>query len=416
MGRAAAAAIGVWVAGAVWAEGTAPAGSAVPLPGTEDGRVIDGAAQRRFDTWVAAFRARALAQGIDAATFDRAFAGVQPIAEVIEKDRNQSEFTRPIWEYLDRAVSESRIREGLAALAEHRALLDRIEAEFGVEREVVVAIWGMESSYGSNRGAYPLIGSLATLACDGRRAAFFESQLVAALQILQSGDVAPEAMTGSWAGAMGHTQFMPTSYLAFAVDFTGDGKRDIWGEDPGDALASTAAYLAKSGWRFGQPWGIEVALPADFDHGLAGGRAAKPVSEWQALGLRGAGGGALPGHGPAAVVLPAGWRGAAFLVFDNFGAIERYNAADAYVIAVGHLADRLKGGPPIRAAWPRGDRALQAAERKELQQRLTRAGFDTRGADGLIGPNTIAALRAWQRASGLVPDGYASPEMLRLLR
>ena len=366
--------------------------------------------------WTLGFRPRALAAGISPATFERAFAGIGYNAGVIAKDRNQAEFTRTIWEYLDSAVSDRRVAEGAQALRVHRALLQRLEASFGVPKEVVVAVWGLESGYGANRGDVPVIEALATLAHDGRRGPFFEAQLIDALHILQSGDVQPEDFTGSWAGAMGHTQFIPSSYRTFAVDFDGDGRRDIWSDDPTDALASTAAYLAKSGWTPGQPWGIEVVLPAGFDHGLAGKGMRRATSDWAALGLRTAEGQALPDHGEASLLLPAGARGAAFLIFANFHAIERYNAADAYVIAVGHLSDRIAGGPPIRAAWPRGERALTGAERRELQERLTAAGFDTGGVDGRIGPRTLAAVRAFQRSVGMVPDGHASPDLLQRLR
>jgi membrane-bound lytic murein transglycosylase B len=378
--------------------------------------LIPAAANLGFGRWIEGFRTRALAAGIPAATFDRAFRGVEYNTSVIEKDRNQSEFTKAIWDYLDSAVSDLRVANGRAALERHRALLDRIEAEFGVDKEVVVAVWGLESSYGTHRGDTPLVEALATLAYDGRRGSFFEDQLVAALRILQSGDVDPDHMTGSWAGAMGHTQFIPTSYLSFAVDFTGDGRRDIWSDDPSDALASTAAYLARSGWQKGAPWGVEVALPRGFDFGLTGERVKKSAAEWAALGVRDTGGGTVGDHGPASILMPAGARGAAFMIFPNFHAIERYNTADSYVIAVGHLADRIAGGGPIRAGWPRGDRVLVFAERRELQERLTKAGFDTGGVDGKIGPNTIAAVRAFQRSVGMAPDGYASLDILRRLR
>ncbi len=368
-----------------------------------------------FPAWLAAFRARAEAAGITAATLDATLPVISYLPDVVEKDRNQAEFTRTIWDYLDRAVSDDRLRLGRAALAENRAVLDRISASYGVAPAVIVAIWGLETNYGTNRGAVPTLSALASLAYDGRRAAFFEAQLIAALQIVQTNDIAAEKMVGSWAGAMGHTQFMPTSFQTLAVDFTGDGRRDIWGDDPTDALASTAAYLARNGWVQGQPWGMEVRLPPDFDYALSGEQVTKPVADWQALGLRRAGGGDLTGQGPASLILPAGEKGPAFLRLGNFTAIESYNPADAYVIAVGHLADRIAGGGPILAPWPRGDRALTAEERRDLQRRLTAAGFDTGGVDGKVGPKTLAAVRAFQTSRGLTPDGYADRALLALL-
>jgi membrane-bound lytic murein transglycosylase B len=366
--------------------------------------------------WIKDFRIRALANGITSQTFDSAFSGVSYNADVITKDLNQSEFTKTIWDYLDSAASDSRIENGKMALRDNRKLLDRIEATYGVEKEIVVAIWGLESAYGTFRGDYPLIASLATLAYDSRRGEFFEQQLLAALKILQNGDITPAKMTGSWAGAMGHTQFIPTSYMSFAVDFTGDGKRDIWSDDPADALASTAAYLAKSGWKTGQPWGLEVKLPPNYDYAVSGERIKQSVADWQALGVTTVDGGPLPDHGLASVLLPAGARGAVFLIFSNFQAIEHYNTADAYVIGVGHLADRIKGGPAIQADWPREDRALFADERVEMQERLTKAGFDPGGVDGKIGPNTIAAVKAFQKSLGIIPDGYPSLDILKRLR
>ncbi len=380
--------------------------TAVTITGTDAG----------LQAWIADFRPRALTAGIAATTFDTAFQNAVFDPVVIARDRNQGEFTRTIWDYLDRAVSDLRIAGGREMLAKHAALMDRIETRYHVDREIVLAVWGLESSYGAFMGDHHLPSSLASLAYDGRRGAFFEAQLIAALKILENGDVTPGRMTGSWAGAMGHTQFMPTSYLASAVDFTGDGRRDIWADDPADALASTAAYLEKAGWVFGRPWGVEISLPAGYDYDQSGDRVEKPVADWQAMGVRLSTGGDLPDHGPAKVLLPAGAKGVAFLIFANFRAIEAYNAADAYVIGIGHLADRLKGGAPFKGTWPRHLRAMPEAERIELQRLLTAAGFDTGGADGKIGPLTVAAVKAYQRAHGQVPDGYASPDILDALR
>ena len=387
----------------------------VARPGVQDLTVKASVSNIAFQRWIDGFRRRALAQGIRPQVFDAAFRSVRYETGVIEKDRNQSEFTKQIWEYLDSAVSATRVRNGKAALRDNRKLLREIEARYGVEAEVVVAVWGLESAYGTFRGDTPVISALATLAFDGRRGRFFESQLIAALKILQSGDVPPSKMTGSWAGAMGHTQFIPTSYLSYAQDFRGDGRRDIWSDDPTDALASTAAYLARFGWRKGQPWGIEVRVPRGFDYAQSGERIKKPVSAWMAAGVRDADGGRIANHGRASILLPAGAQGAAFMIFDNFHVIERYNTADAYVIGVGHLADRIAGGPAIRAKWPVDDRNLRFSEKQEMQRRLTRAGFDTQGVDGIIGPRTIQAIRDFQRSVGMIPDGYASYEILRRL-
>jgi membrane-bound lytic murein transglycosylase B len=388
-----------------------------PRPHThQETALVLASANLGFTRWIDGFRERAAAAGISDRTFRTAFAGVGYNADVIARDRNQAEFSKAIWEYLDGAVSQSRIENGSAALSRHRETLEAIEARYGVEKEVVAAVWGLETAYGAVRGSTPIVGALATLAYDGRRAAFFEEQLVAALRILQSGDTTPDRMIGSWAGAMGHTQFMPTSFLEHAVDFTGDGRRDIWGDDPTDALASTAAYLKHFGWTRGQPWGVEVRLPPVFDYALTGERVKKSPADWAALGVRAMDGSVVPDHGAASILMPAGARGAAFMIFQNFHVIERYNPADAYVIGVGHLADRLAGAGPIRAAWPREDRALTGAERRELQERLSARGFATGGVDGKVGPNTIAAVRAFQRSVGLVPDGYASLEVLGRLR
>ena len=271
-----------------------------------------------------------------------------------------------------------------------------IEQAYGVDGDVVLAIWGMESNFGGFRGEMPVIESLATLAYDGRRRDFAEEQLLAALRILQAGDVAPSGMRGSWAGAMGHTQFMPTSYLQHAVDFTGDGRRDIWGEDPTDALASAANYLARSGWQAGRPWGMEVRVPEGFNYATADQSNRRPVSDWRARGVTRVDGASLPDHGPAAIIAPAGAGGPAFAVYQNFFVIKRYNNATSYAMGVGHLGDRIAGGGPIVASWPRGERELSRTEKVELQERLIARGFPTGATDGVIGPDTMAAIRAYQ--------------------
>jgi membrane-bound lytic murein transglycosylase B len=368
-----------------------------------------------FDAWVAGFRSRAQGQGISAGTLDSAFRNAGFLPGVIERDRNQTEFTRTLEDYLAIAASDERISKGRAALARQGSTLAQIESQYGVEANVVAAVWGLESFYGERRGNVPVVSALATLAYDGRRGAFFEQQLVAALKILQNGDVSPSGMTGSWAGAMGHTQFIPTSYLAYAVDFRGDGRRDIWSDDPTDALASAAAYLSRSGWTRGQPWGVEVQLPAGFN-GPTGRGTTRSPSAWAAQGVRDMNGRAVPDHGAASILTPMGPRGPAFMVFRNFTVITRYNNSENYVIGVGHLSDRLRGGPAIRGAYPPDARGMTIGDRQELQRRLTAAGFDTQGTDGVIGPNTRSAISAFQARRGLAVTGEPSLELLALLR
>ena len=331
-----------------------------------------------YDAWVASFLPRARAAGIPEATLQSAFSQAGFIPAVVEKDRNQAEFSRSLQDYLLSGVSDTRVENGRAAMARHAQTLAAVEATYGVDKEVVAAVWGMESSFGTRKGDVPIISALSTLAYEGRRASFFESQLLAALRILARGDTTPGAMKGSWAGAMGHTQFIPTSFESLAVDFTGDGRRDIWGEDPSDALASTANYLAKSGWRQGEPWG--------------------------SLASEGSGG---------RVIQPSG--APAFRVYHNFDVIKRYNNSDAYAIAVGHLSDRLRGQPPLAGLFS-SERPLTLPERVELQQRLTAAGFDTGGTDGNVGPRTIQAIRAFQASRGVSQTGFAEPSVLQALR
>ncbi len=366
-----------------------------------------------FSQWREQFRAEALAAGISAATFDQAFAGVQPDPAVIEADRSQPEFTRPVWQYLEGAISPQRVRSGRRLLSEHATTLDQIEARYGVDRETLVAVWGLESSFGQIMGDKSVIRSLATLAHEGRRPAFAKSQLIAALDILQHGDVAPQRMRGSWAGAMGQTQFIPTTYNTHAVDFDGDGKRDIWNSSA-DALASAAHYLQASGWKQGKAWGFEVELPEGFDYALADTEIRKPLAEWRSLGLRN-----LPGDqedASASLLLPAGHRGPAFLIMDNFRAILRYNNSSAYALAIGLLAENFQGKGEVAGSWPRGEQPLSRSERLELQERLVAQGFDPGTPDGIIGANTRKAIRGFQQRLGWPADGHPTQELLGRLR
>ncbi|QPM91236.1 lytic murein transglycosylase [Pseudooceanicola algae] len=367
-----------------------------------------------FDRWVRSFRARALARGITPTTFDKAFRSATFLPDVIRRDRNQAEFTLGVGDYMDRVVSDSRIANGRTQFAGQARTLQALQSHYGVQAQYVTAIWGLESNYGTNRGETPLISAMATLAYEGRRANFYEQQLMALLRVVQHGDTTPDRMVGSWAGAMGHTQFMPTSYESYAVDFTGDGRRDIWAEDPTDALASTAAYLDNFGWIEGQPWGMEVILPRGFDYNLAGGSVKMP-SQWAELGMRAAHG-TMRDYGSARLLIVAGAGGPAFLVFKNFDVIKRYNNSDSYALAVGLLGDRIAGAGPLATSWPLGERGLKRDERKEMQTLLTRRGFDTGGVDGILGSQSISAIRSYQRAVGVVPDGYPSVDLLARLR
>ena len=368
-----------------------------------------------FADWRQALRGEAIAAGIDAALFDRVFAGVTPDPAVLKADSSQPEFTRPVWEYLDGAVSSSRIGRGRVLLAQHSLVLERIEQQYGVEAPILVAIWGLESNFGNNIGSHSVIRSLATLAYDGRRQGFWRVQLLAALQILQNGDVSSERMIGSWAGAMGQTQFMPTTYNQHAVDFDGDGKRDLWGSST-DALASAAHYLQASGWQRGQPWGFEVNLPNGFDYALADPDQRRTLAEWAELGVRPLAPTGAAASARASLQLPAGHKGPAFLLLDNFRSILKYNNSTSYALAIGLLADNLLRPSEVKGQWPRGERQLGRSERVELQELLTKAGFDPGPADGIIGANTRKAIRALQLQLNWPADGYPNGELLQQLR
>ncbi|MFY0991357.1 lytic murein transglycosylase [Halomonas sp. C05BenzN] len=368
-----------------------------------------------FSAWLAGFRREARAEGISEATLARALDAVRYRPRVIELDRSQPEFVRPIWQYLDSAVSARRVTQGREKLAAHRDTARRMEQRYGVPAEVIVAIWGIESNYGGNFGDFATLDALATLAYDGRRRDFARGELLAALRILDQGDIAPERMIGSWAGAMGHTQFIPSSFESYAVDGDGDGRRDIWGSIP-DVMASTANYLARAGWRSGETWGVEVRLPEGFDHAQTELATRRSSREWAAQGVRTASGEPLPGFEQASVIAPAGARGPAFLVGPNYRAILRYNNATSYALAVGSLADEIAGRDGVVQGWPRDEQPLARSQVREMQQALNARGYDVGNPDGIMGPNTRRGLRAFQQAIGVTPDGFATLRLLERLQ
>lgn len=372
-------------------------------------------ANPKYDAWVASFQNRAKSSGISQTTLNAAFKNAGYLAGVVERDRNQTEFARSLEDYLAIVSPQEKVTAGRSKLKKNARLLSAIESRYGVPANVVAAIWGVESNYGARRGDISVIASTSTLAYDGRRGAFFEKQLMAALRILQKGDVSASNLVGSWAGAMGHTQFIPTSFEAYAVDFKGDGRRDIWSDDPTDALASAAAYLAKSGWRRGQPWGQEVRLPVGFNTGLAGRGKRRSTAQWTGQGVRNARGGALTDYGSAALLLPSGKTGPAFLVYRNFDVILRYNNSINYGIGVGYLSDRIAGSGPLTTRFPPDKHGLSIQERQRLQAQLSAKGFDTGGTDGVIGPKTEAAIRAYQKRVGLPVTGNATRQLLETL-
>lgn len=371
-----------------------------------------------FHEWLKSFRAEAAAAGVRPDVIDLAFDGVVVNQRVFELNDNQPEFARSVWDYLDGAVSEKRVMDGRARVAENKALLDKIEAEFGVDQEIIAAIWGLESSYGKLMGDHDVIGALATLGWKGRRTAYGREQLIGALKILQNSYATRDQLKGSWAGAMGQTQFIPTTYLVYAVDHGGDGQRNIW-TDLDDVFASTANYLSASNYVHGARWGLEVALPEGFDFALADAEIRKAVIEWAAAGVSARRINLATDIDPntrGRIFLPAGAKGPAFLVFENFEAILKYNRSTSYALAVGLLSGRLAGrDEPVIAEWPKTDRALSLAERMALQQALKDKGFDPGPIDGVIGAGTKKALKAWQRSEGLPEDGYASLDTLTRL-
>ncbi len=377
----------------------------------------DADAGAAFGDCLQNLRSQAASHGYPATTLDRAFAGIEFRPRIVELDRQQPEFMQTFWQYFQGRVTQQRVDRGRQMLSQHRELLNRIHADYGVRPEYIVALWGMETNYGSFFGRTPVLDALATLACDGRRADFFTEQFMHALQIVDEGSIEPAAMRGSWAGAMGHTQFMPSTFTAYAVDYDGNGRRDLWNSLP-DAFASSANYLSRIGWNDNQRWGREVRLPAEFDWSLSGLDTRKPLTEWQRLGVRQANGRPLPvvAGMEASLLLPAGHRGPAFLVYDNFRTIMRWNYSTSYALAVGHLADRIVGAGTLVAQAPSEVQPLSRAEVKEIQHRLSELGFLDGSIDGIAGSQTRAAARDFQRQAGLPADGYADHRLLEKLR
>lgn len=367
-----------------------------------------------FDACLRKLRTEASAKGIATQTFDTALTGIEPDQSVLDAMDNQPEFRTPIWDYMASLVDEQRVGDGRSKLAEWGSVLASAEQQFGVDRHTIAAVWGVESDFGRILGGRPLVRSLATVSCFGHRQRFFRGELFATLRILQSGDMPAEALVGSWAGAFGQTQFMPSTFQRLAVDFDGDGRRDIVGSVP-DALGSTANFLKRAGWVSDQPWGYEVSLPLGYN-GPAGRRTRQPLATWSQLGIRAIDGSTLSGPGPAALLLPAGATGPAFIVFKNFDVIYSYNAAESYALAIAHLSDRLRGGGPLQTPWPTDDPGLSRAQRREVQERLIARGFDIGVPDGIIGARTRKAIEAFQTAAGLTVDGRAGDRVLKALQ
>ncbi len=384
-----------------------PAASAVPVPAPSPAVEDQAFAQFVQDFWPTA-----QAAGITAATYDAAMGTISRNQHISDLNLHQPEFAKPVWDYLDTAVSPQRIADGQAMLASNADILAKLEAKYGVPREILVSIWGNESDYGRSMGGYNMFQALATLAYGGPRADYARPQLIAALKMMQQNRYAAGDMTSSWAGAFGQTQFVPTTFLNQAVDGDGDGKIDLW-NSVADALASTANVIAKAGWKMGKPWGIEIALPAGFAYEDSGLDIAYPVATWTKRGVKTIAGGALPASDEdASVYLPAGAKGPAFLIFPNFKAILKYNNAASYALAVCELADRLKGAPGIVAAWPRDEQPLNLDERLTLQTSLAKLGFDIGKIDGLLGNKSRAALRLWQKAHNIAADGFPTEDLL----
>ncbi len=368
-----------------------------------------------FGEWLQGFRTEASAKGIDSAALDRGLANVSTIERVLELDKRQPEFMLTLWRYLELYVPEARVEKGKALLQTHAKLLKKIEDKYGVPARFLVAFWGVETDFGRNFGSFNMIDAVATLAYDARRADFFRSQLLSAMRLVAAGDVTRETKS-SWAGAMGNMQFIPSTFEGYAVDYDGDGRRDLW-NNLGDAFASAANYLSSVGWERDYTWGREVKLPKTFDWSIASLRTKKPIDEWAKLGVRRADGSALPKADlEASILLPAGASGPAFMIYKNYRVIMRWNTSQLYAIAVGHLADRMIGLPKLSVSKPAGEQMLKVEDISEIQRMLSKAGFDTGGIDGRAGPMTRSAIRGFQKSIKLPADGHPTYGLLERLR
>ncbi|MBV9550605.1 MAG: lytic murein transglycosylase [Alphaproteobacteria bacterium] len=368
-----------------------------------------------FERFIARMHAQARAAGISEDTFKAATAGIAPLPAIAGMNDNQPEFSRPVWAYLDSAVSARRIKDGKAMLAEFRQTLAGIEKQSGVPREILLAIWGMESDFGRDAGSFNLFAALATLGYQGPRADYAAPEFLAALKIMQEQHYAAAEMKSSWAGAFGQTQFTPTTFLKYAADGDHDGRINLW-TSPADALASAANLLASQGWKATETWGFEVKLPKRFAYEDADIDATRPVNEWRRRGVRTVSGGALPPYaGQASIYLPAGAKGPAFLLLPNFSVILKYNNAASYALAVAELGERIMDRPGIKASWPRKEHPLSRDERLRFQQALVAAGFDPGKTDGVLGHQTRLATRQYQKAHGLIADGYPTADLLAVM-
>lgn len=374
------------------------------------------AARMSFGACISDLQRQAVDAGIPAQVAEASLRDVRLNERIIELDRSQPEFVQTFAEYLDRRISQVRIDRGRRLVDQHSGLLRRVEAEYGVPGRYLVAFWGLESNFGDNMGGFRVMESLATLTCEGRRGAFFRSELFDAMRIVAAGDVTLDRMYGSWAGAMGQPQFMPSTFQRHAVDADGSGRRDIWGSLP-DVFGSAGRFLQAAGWRAGEDWGQEVLLPSGFDYGLADLSERRSVGEWEALGVRAAGGRELAeADRQASILLPAGWQGPAFIVYPNFHVILNWNRSNNYALSVGLLADRIAGRGGMSVPPPADEVGLSRSQVVDLQRWLVTLGYDAGTADGIVGPNTRSAARAFQQATGLPADGYVGQDLYHRLR